>query len=492
MFLPAGCLGVLFLVHLYHIGRKLLAGRRSDLHKHVNVLIAAMFTAMYYLYLTLTRRALDIFNCNPVVPDDGYTYTQFTSIECDGGLCRCWEEGSLQMTLVPWAIVLFCVYSLGYPFLIFVILRKNKDLMKEDQLLRAKEMGDDRVSNPNAYDIRKKYHKLYYHFKPGKTYWITYVIARKFGIAVSALLFRDNPSFQMSMILLVLFGAYILQVQNRPFMSSADREEVLAHHRAKIDSGSRKDIQKHLEIEERLKAIDDKIAHEKRMKGNTGKFDDLDDSYALSNRAKKFFFDFNTVEQTLLACAIFVCLAGIMFESPRFDERDDLDWQKDSLTYVIIIVIVFSIVYYISIFVSEFLEAVGYKTFKFFKIFMSRKYRERADDENKEMLEAEAQMQQQANPMMYAKDLEQAEYKAEITERKAEELMDEVRKLKDINEKLVSEVNEAKKREASASLAHYAGGSPGSAKSKGASKKKKKGFNDGNRHADTNLDPDPT
>jgi hypothetical protein len=475
MFLPVGCLTVLVCVHIYNVARKVARGRRNDLNKHVHVLVAAMFTAMYYMYLTLTRKALDIFNCNPVIPDDGYTYTQFSSIECDGGLCRCWEKGSLQLDLVPWAVIFFCAYSLGYPLIIFTILRKNKDLIKEDQLLRAKDLGDDRVSNPNAYEVRKRYHKLYYHFKPGKTYWITYIICRKFGIAVSALLFRDNPSFQLSMVLLVLFGSYILQVQNRPYMSTAEREEVLKHHQAKIDSGSRKDMQKHLELKERLDAIDAKIAYEKRLNANVGKFDQLDDNYARSRAAKKFFFDFNTVEQTLLACAILVCLAGIMFESPRFVERDDLDWQKDTLTYLIIIVIIYSIIYYAAIFVSEFMTSLGYETKKFFKIFMKRKYREHNDKENHEMLEAESQMQQQANPMMYAKDLEQAEHKAEATGRRAEELLDEVNKLKELNETLVNEVNEAKKREASANLAHYAG-SPSTGKKKAGNKKKKKAF----------------
>ena len=36
---------------------------------------------------------------------------------------------------------------------------------------------------------------------------------------------------------------------------------------------------------------------------------------------KQYFFDYNTVEQMLLASAILVCLAGIMFENERFEER---------------------------------------------------------------------------------------------------------------------------------------------------------------------------
>ena len=55
----------------------------------------AMFTmAFYYIYLSVTRRALDVFNCNPSIPSDGYMYTEFTSVACEGGLCKCDEPGT--------------------------------------------------------------------------------------------------------------------------------------------------------------------------------------------------------------------------------------------------------------------------------------------------------------------------------------------------------------------------------------------------------------
>jgi len=272
-------------------------------------------------------------------------------------------------------------------------------------------------------------------------------------------------------VLLILFISYIYQTTHRPYMSTAEREDVLKHHQAKIHSGSHKDIQKHLELEGRLKEIDERISHEKRLKGNLGKFDEIDDSYAKARQLQKYFWDFNTVEQTLLACAILVCLAGIMFESPRFDERDDLQWQKDLITYLIIIVIVYSIVYYCAIFCSEFFGALGCNQSKVFRFLQTRKYRERTNEFQKEI--AGAEMAQEANPMIYARDLEAAEIKAEVTGKKAEELMGEVARLKELNESLVSEVNEAKKREASSNLAHYAS-SPSQNSSK--HKKKKKAF----------------
>jgi len=365
------------------------------------------------------------------------------------------------------------MFGLGYPAVVFSVLRWNKDLIKEDQLLRASGFGDSRVENPNAYEIRKRYHKLYYHFKPGKTYWILLVIGRKFGIAVASLVFADNPSFQLSTVLLVLFVAYVLQVQHRPFMSTAERESVLRHHKAKMESGDREEAQKHLELEERLKEIERRIKRERRLKKQG--------AMALEkvSAAKQYFWDFNTVEQTLLACAILVCVAGIMFESPRFEERDDLEWQKDVLTYGVMIVIAFSIFYYLAIFISEALTAlgIGQRTIaRFTGLFMSKKYKANQEnlDDNLDKMGGTVQ----ENPMFKSDDQEKAELRAEVEMERARQLRQELEAMKDANEKLVSEVNDAKKREAAANLSHFASTSPSSGGSgmKRTKKHKKKKF----------------
>ena len=68
-----------------------------------------MFTmAFYYIYLSVTRRALDVFNCNPSIPSDGYMYTEFTSVACEGGLCKCDEPGTGML------IGCFKRYPMGY------------------------------------------------------------------------------------------------------------------------------------------------------------------------------------------------------------------------------------------------------------------------------------------------------------------------------------------------------------------------------------------
>jgi len=66
-----------------------------------------------------------------------------------------------------------------------------------------------------------------------------------------------------------------------------------------------------------------------------------------------YIFDFNTVEMVLLMCAIIVSLAGMMFSSQRFDDRPDLVAQRDAVTIIALLIIVFSLIYYFVVFLSE-------------------------------------------------------------------------------------------------------------------------------------------
>ena len=85
------------------------------------------------------------------------------------------------------------------------------------------------ASLPHTHSISRRY----YHFKPEKCYWIVFIILRKFWIAFAGLIFRGNPTFQLAIVLLVLFWAYMMQVQNRPYMSSAERGNVIRDLAAK-------------------------------------------------------------------------------------------------------------------------------------------------------------------------------------------------------------------------------------------------------------------
>ena len=54
-------------------------------------------------------------------------------------------------------------------------------------------------------------------------------------MSVVALMFRATPQFQLSLALAVMFSAYVLQVQHRPYLSSAEKLNVIANHLSKIN-----------------------------------------------------------------------------------------------------------------------------------------------------------------------------------------------------------------------------------------------------------------
>jgi hypothetical protein len=138
-----------------------MQGKEFNCGRKFGKIIAQYLLMLYYVYLSVTRRALDVFNCNPSVPSDGYFYTEFTSIDCEGGLCKCGIEGSTQVELVPWALLFLGLYTLGFPGFVLTVILKNKDLIKEDQMLRAYDLAPTRKTAPKAYEIRKKYHFMY-------------------------------------------------------------------------------------------------------------------------------------------------------------------------------------------------------------------------------------------------------------------------------------------------------------------------------------------
>merc|ERR1711871_37067 len=206
LLLPVGVAGVLFLSWIGSIIFNRFCLNRTVSSKNAKImaskLISTFLLGMYFMYLMITRRALEIFNCNPMEPDDGYTYTAFVSMDCDGGLCRCGDPRHVQMWLLPYAIVAIGLITVGFPVCIFLLLRSKKNAIKEDQYLRALEIEPLESTNPVAFFNRVKYHKMYYHFKPGKVYWITFIIARKGLISMAGLVFRANPGFQLAFVLI--------------------------------------------------------------------------------------------------------------------------------------------------------------------------------------------------------------------------------------------------------------------------------------------------
>src|SRR5690606_25513883 len=206
--------------------KRFIKRRRARLQSHLPALIGFVFTFMYYIYLYITTTTLAVFNCQPTVPSDGNRY--MAAVGTSDGVC--YKEGSLQQELEPWAILAFIVYVIGFPVLVGTILFKGKTFAVRDQLLRAARKGTRDVKTAGTYGFRKRYHRLYFQFKPQFFFWILLILARKFMLGVTALLFRDNVIFLLSVTLLTMFIAYALEVRFQPYMSTADYDKIAAEN----------------------------------------------------------------------------------------------------------------------------------------------------------------------------------------------------------------------------------------------------------------------
>ena len=129
MSLPVLVLFFIFLAWLYEVIRKycclqIRSWRRVN--SHGSMVIGLMLLCMYFFYLELIRRTLDVFNCKETDPSDGKFYAGFTSIGCDGGYCVCWEENGVHLRIFMVNILPICFYVIGFPTFVYLVIRKNR------------------------------------------------------------------------------------------------------------------------------------------------------------------------------------------------------------------------------------------------------------------------------------------------------------------------------------------------------------------------------
>ncbi|GMH47860.1 hypothetical protein TrRE_jg8833, partial [Triparma retinervis] len=210
---------------------------------------------------------------------------------------------------------------------------------RQDQILRAQDLGFTRKTNPHCYEHRLRYSKLYYYYKPNCWYWTLVVLLRKFMIATISLMFRANATFQMCMIVLTIFISSVFQVKWQPFMSMSERDDVLKEHKDAVE-------QFNTEIEKRMGA-----AKEKKKQFKLGEATNVEIASAVAN----YFWNYNTVEVVLLSCSILVNLFGLMFES-KFLKVDSA--PHESLASLTFCVIVTSLIYVWMVIWSEIVSAI--------------------------------------------------------------------------------------------------------------------------------------
>jgi hypothetical protein len=132
------------------------------------------------------------------------------------------------------------------------------------------------------------------------------------------------------------------QVRFSPYMSMSERVDVLNDHRRRALTGDAKHMILHSTLAQ--------VRMAGRRAGNASSMDRQRDQRAVAT--VNFFWNYNTVESVLLFSAVLVNLAGVMFESGRFD-TGLYNAQKDFLTWVVVVIIVVSVMYFIVVLLSE-------------------------------------------------------------------------------------------------------------------------------------------
>jgi hypothetical protein len=159
----------------------------------------------------------------------------------DGG--KCYVAGTLQQELEPWAILSFIIYTIGFPAFVAFVLYKNRDKAIYAQvMLAAGKANNSDFEKQNITRFRMIYSRLYFQFKPEFFYWIFFILARKFCLSVAAIIFRDNTVFLLSLYILILFSAYTLNVNNKPYMSTSEYPDVVEKYKHVLSMNQRESV----------------------------------------------------------------------------------------------------------------------------------------------------------------------------------------------------------------------------------------------------------
>jgi hypothetical protein len=314
--------------------------RWSQINKHLPGFVSAMLIMLYICYIFVARTILDVFNCVPTAPPDGNLYLQAVFEVCG-------KPGGVQLTLLPYGVLALVVYVVGYPVFVAQLVWRHRELIMQDQLLRARGMGEDRLSNPHAFAFRRMWSRLYYQFRPAFFFWVLAILVRKFCLAFTSLIFSRNSSFQMAACVLILFIAYAGQVRFNPYMSPGAYDD---------------EVRRHLELSAtsplhgRLRATLASIEQRGRKRTQANKLAAQRRSWRASRAwglVRSYIMDLNTVEATLLFAACIISLMGVLYETsdPRTDAR--YSQNRDAITAVVMTVIAFSIAYWALVLVVD-------------------------------------------------------------------------------------------------------------------------------------------
>ena len=313
--------------------------KQKDLKEMVPGLVGACVSIMYYLYLLLVRGSFEIFDCETIgyaVGKDGVNRT-VKALTTDGSI----ECGSaVHNSLVFPATVAMLFYGFGIPIFFGTVLWRHRKLIVIDQNLRCLGEGYSWETNP-AYEVRRKYQRIYQHFRPHAPWWGMVIFARKFILAACTLLLRENPRFQVTVALAMLFTFFCLQVRYQPYMMrSALPLQMMIQRRAEGHQLSLAEARV-VDNQDVVAAVDpSKLKISRRLSVSYE-----DNGKAVARNRNQYVFDYNVLESSLLVCGIFLLLAGLVFNSAKFDEGTP---EYTALIWIVICIVAGSTLYCLS------------------------------------------------------------------------------------------------------------------------------------------------
>ena len=143
-----------------------------------------------------------------------------------------------------------------------------------------------------------------------------------------------------------MFCAYAAQVAYRPYMSPSDFEEVIREHMAASFTSP-----VHAKLRASIAGIESR--GRKKARRNIMTPEGRVDRAAVLGLLSNWLFNYNTVELIMLFCAVIVSLMGVMFAALSVDPTNVYSSATDSVTGVVLAVIILSIIYFVFVLVSE-------------------------------------------------------------------------------------------------------------------------------------------
>ncbi|KAH8055453.1 calcium ion binding protein [Aureococcus anophagefferens] len=292
--LAAACYAFYFFRRSYLVWK--YAHKKKEMFKRMRrlkgMITSTLLYGFYFIYLYMCENTLDPLNCQRIAAEDGATETKREYLSSEPNEV-CWQEGEMQYSLVPIAVVFVFVYILGYPLIIAALMypAETRRLIRDDQLLRCQGRG---------------------RYEEGLTEYLDDVSA----------------SFQLAMLLMVLFTSCVFQMKYLPYLSSSNHDEIFTKYADRIKILHDEELSSAAAKDKAIRMARGKAVGKLTFASMTTR--------ELRDSAAKLFFEYNTVEGVLLEIVTHIfpslsCSCFSVFADGETREKDDDEIFDDGI-----------------------------------------------------------------------------------------------------------------------------------------------------------------